>query len=236
MQRVELDSEAALQNLEAVLVMAREQRMGWIQPYVVNGIALAASDLGDCERAIALFHENLAQAVAKGTHGHVIDAIEGLARVAATLGQAERSARLYGAGEAQREKLTFPISPTEIAYAEPIVCRLHEALGRDGFAAAWAAGRSLTQEAAIAEAMAVQVASSGGRTDSSGLCAEAHGLTERELEVLRLLATGYTNRELGNALYISPTTAARHVANIFNKLGVDSRARASAYAHQHGLI
>jgi predicted ATPase/DNA-binding CsgD family transcriptional regulator len=236
LQRAELDSEAALRSLEDVLAMAREHRMGWIQPYMVNGIALAANDLGDCERAIALFHENLAQAVAKGTHGHVIDAIEGLARAAATLGQAEQSARLYGAAEAQREKLTFRISPTEIAYAEPILCRLRGALGVDGFAATWAEGRTLTQEAAIAEAMSVRVESSADRTDSSGLCAEAHGLTERELEVLRLLATGHTNRELGNALFISPTTAARHVANIFNKLGVDSRAKASAYAHQHGLI
>lgn len=62
-----------------------------------------------------------------------------------------------------------------------------------------------------------------------------HGLTERELEVLRLITGGHSNREMGERLYISPATAARHVANIYNKLGVDSRARATAYAFQHGL-
>jgi DNA-binding NarL/FixJ family response regulator len=61
-------------------------------------------------------------------------------------------------------------------------------------------------------------------------------LTARELEVLRLLAAGYSNRELGETLFISPTTAARHVANIYSKLGVDSRAEATSYAHHHGLI
>jgi DNA-binding CsgD family transcriptional regulator len=66
--------------------------------------------------------------------------------------------------------------------------------------------------------------------------ASSHGLTARELEVLRLLAAGHSNHELGEKLFISPATAARHVANIYSKLGVDSRAEATAYAHQHGLI
>ena len=66
--------------------------------------------------------------------------------------------------------------------------------------------------------------------------ASSHGLTARELEVLRLLAAGHSNRELGEKLFISPTTAARHVANIYSKLGVDSRAAAIAYAYHHGLI
>ena len=61
-------------------------------------------------------------------------------------------------------------------------------------------------------------------------------MTARELEVLRLLAAGHSNRELGELLFISPATAARHVANIYSKLGVDSRAQATTYAHQHRLI
>ena len=70
---------------------------------------------------------------------------------------------------------------------------------------------------------------------SAATRASSHGLTARELEVLRLLAAGHSNRELGEQLFISPTTAARHVANIYSKLGVGSRAEATAYAHQHGL-
>jgi DNA-binding NarL/FixJ family response regulator len=53
--------------------------------------------------------------------------------------------------------------------------------------------------------------------------------------VLRLLAAGKSNREIGDDLFISPATVARHVANIYTKLDVDSRATATAFALQHGL-
>jgi ATP/maltotriose-dependent transcriptional regulator MalT len=61
------------------------------------------------------------------------------------------------------------------------------------------------------------------------------GLTGRELEVLRHVATGDTNRKIAEELFISEKTVARHVANIFTKLGVSSRAAATAYAYEHDL-
>jgi DNA-binding NarL/FixJ family response regulator len=64
----------------------------------------------------------------------------------------------------------------------------------------------------------------------------AGGLTAREVEVLRLVAAGKTNREVATDLVISERTVARHVSNIFDKLGVPSRAAATAYAYEHGLI
>ena len=62
------------------------------------------------------------------------------------------------------------------------------------------------------------------------------GLSPRELEVLRLLATGATNRAVADQLFLSERTVARHVSNIFGKLGVASRAAATAYAYEHGLV
>lgn len=64
---------------------------------------------------------------------------------------------------------------------------------------------------------------------------DAHGLSLRELQVLRLLATGATNRAIGDELYISTRTVDRHVSNLYTKLGVSSRAAAVTYAHQHRL-
>jgi len=61
------------------------------------------------------------------------------------------------------------------------------------------------------------------------------GLTEREVELLALLATGRTNREIAGELFISEKTVARHVSNIFNKIGVSSRAAATAFALRQGL-
>ena len=62
------------------------------------------------------------------------------------------------------------------------------------------------------------------------------GLSARELEVLRLLATGRTNRAIADDLFISEKTVARHVSNIFTKLGLSSRAAATAYAYQKHLV
>ena len=62
------------------------------------------------------------------------------------------------------------------------------------------------------------------------------GLTARELEVLRLVAAGKTNRAIAADLFLSEKTVARHVSNIFVKLGVSSRAAATAYAYEHDLV
>jgi DNA-binding NarL/FixJ family response regulator len=62
------------------------------------------------------------------------------------------------------------------------------------------------------------------------------GLTAREVEVLRLVAAGKTNRAVATDLVISEKTVARHMSNIFDKLGVSSRAAATAYAYEHDLI
>jgi HD-GYP domain-containing protein (c-di-GMP phosphodiesterase class II) len=62
------------------------------------------------------------------------------------------------------------------------------------------------------------------------------GLTQREVEVLRLLARGLSNKQIGEQLVISPKTVANHVEHIYAKIGASTRARASLFAMQHGLL
>ncbi|MDQ3524721.1 MAG: response regulator transcription factor [Chloroflexota bacterium] len=64
----------------------------------------------------------------------------------------------------------------------------------------------------------------------------SHNLTSRENEVLRLLAQGNSTREIAEALFISPRTAATHITNILGKLDVSSRTAAVAYAMRTGLV
>jgi DNA-binding NarL/FixJ family response regulator len=61
-------------------------------------------------------------------------------------------------------------------------------------------------------------------------------LTTREVEVVRLVARGSTNRDVGRELYISEKTVARHLSNIFCKLGISSRSAATAWAYEQGLM
>ena len=81
---------------------------------------------------------------------------------------------------------------------------------------------------AAADAMLSEVATPGDQPRGV--------LTDREVEVLGLVATGRTNRSVAGTLRISEKTVARHVANIFGKLGVSTRSAATAYAHRNGLI
>jgi DNA-binding NarL/FixJ family response regulator len=60
-------------------------------------------------------------------------------------------------------------------------------------------------------------------------------LSAREVEVLRLVATGVTNREIANTLVISEKTVSRHISNILTKLGLSSRTAAAAYAYDNDL-
>ena len=90
----------------------------------------------------------------------------------------------------------------------------------------------------------------GGRLDSEAaeavLAAAGHrvparrawpgGLTTREVEVLGLLARGHSNREIAQALVVTPKTAANHIEHIYTKLGISTRAAATLYATQHGLM
>lgn len=62
------------------------------------------------------------------------------------------------------------------------------------------------------------------------------GLTRRELEVLRLVARGHRNPQIGQTLFISPATVRNHLAHIFDKIGVNRRAEAVAWAWHHGLV
>ncbi|HEU4490308.1 MAG TPA: AAA family ATPase [Jiangellales bacterium] len=78
---------------------------------------------------------------------------------------------------------------------------------------------------------AARIGAGGGRSG-----AVPHGLTPRELEVLRLVAAGRSNRQIGEELFISTKTASVHVSNILAKLGVSGRGEAAAVAHRDGLL
>ena len=77
---------------------------------------------------------------------------------------------------------------------------------------------------------------SGPRATCSGPTPAPSGLTEREAQVLRLVAAGRSNKDIAATLFLSERTVARHLSNIFAKTGVTSRSAATAYAFEHGLV
>lgn len=85
------------------------------------------------------------------------------------------------------------------------------------------------------EATACVAVAAGGEMERPA-AANPGGLTDREVEVLALIAAGKTNRQMAEELFISPKTVGRHVENIYVKIGVSTRAGAAVYAMEHDLV
>ncbi len=85
------------------------------------------------------------------------------------------------------------------------------------------------------QAVEFVIAAAGGKTESPRT-RNPDGLTDREIDVFRLLCRGLTNRKIGDELFISVKTVGRHVENIYAKIGVSTRAGAAVYAMEHRLL
>jgi DNA-binding CsgD family transcriptional regulator len=188
-------------------------------------IMLAAGDL-DAARAATAELERLAGGHEEGT----LEAVAAQARGAVELAEGNAAAALVSlrrAGAAW-QRVEAPYEAARVRELVGCACRV---LGDDDTA-------ELELEAARSAYTEL-----GARPDAARIRSlrdrasrDADGLTGREREVLRLVAGGQTNRAIAAALTISERTVDRHVSNIFAKLGVSSRAAATAYAYEHGLL
>jgi predicted ATPase/class 3 adenylate cyclase len=119
----------------------------------VLGLGRLAQKQGDAERAAALYREGLARYREKRRKPELAKGMEALGSLAVAQGQPERAARLFGAADALREAAGAPMPPVERGDYQREVAAVLAALGKDTFATAWAAGRAMTLEQAIASAL-----------------------------------------------------------------------------------
>jgi DNA-binding CsgD family transcriptional regulator len=200
------------------------KRAGLLPAYVEIMLAIgdaeeARSACGELEKIAEGYESGMLAAMAVHARG-AVELADGHARVAlVALRQASQAWQELGA-------------PYEAARARVLVGLACRALGDDDACA-------LDLEAARALFAQLGAGPDLVRVDllaSRAALSDAHGLTDRELEVLRLVAAGKSNREIASALVISEHTVARHVQNIFAKLRVSSRTAVSAFAFEHDLL
>ena len=195
---------------------------------------------GNYATARTLYEQSLATAV-RGIDdlGLVASCLEGLAVVVAAQGQLVWAARLWGAAEVHREVMGAPLPPVErLAYERNVAAaRCH--LGDKTFTAAWAEGRTMTPEQALAAQSLVAPSLSAKQSSispSKPSPTYPDGLTTREVEVLRLLAQGMTDAQIAEQLVISPRTVNNHLTSIYQKIQVSSRSAATRYAVDQHLV
>jgi DNA-binding CsgD family transcriptional regulator len=229
------DLTRARELCEAAVALMRATGETHSLPAAPEFLGLIACERGDSDGARAAFAEIFRGEAPSDFPGAPVRTA-GIGVLASGCGFPVVAARLLGAAEARAMALGGPFLPPELATFERAIADARTALGADEFATAWTVGQSLTPEAIDEEAQAF-LAVLASKHSPATLAREStnHGLTQREFDVLRLVSAGRTNREIAAALFISVPTVKRHLANIFAKLGVSTRAEATAYAWSHGL-
>jgi predicted ATPase/DNA-binding CsgD family transcriptional regulator len=197
----------------------------------LSGLGRVAMDLGSLELA----REHLSEGLRLSQHtGARIGVARGLIAFAALALASRRPAlavRLAGAATALREAAGLPeLSGAQTERYRAAGYHLGEAV----VAQLWAEGQALSGDAAVTLALAVPSDVPEVLQAAVAVPAPPGMLTSREREIAALVASGRSNRAIAEELYISPATAARHVANIMLKLGFTSRAQIAAWAaRQH---
>lgn len=188
-------------------------------------IMLAVGDL-EAARNAARELESLADDHGRGALGAMADQASGAVEL--TVGDAGAALASLRRAVETWQHLEAPYEAARVRELVGLACR---ALGDEDTAALeLESARGIYAELGARPDL-VRVGSLAGRTPG-----DARGLSKRELEVLRLVAAGKTNKAIAAELVRSERTVDRHVSNIFAKLGVSSRAAATAYAYEHGLV
>jgi DNA-binding CsgD family transcriptional regulator len=184
--------------------------------------------------AINYLRSSYELAIEIGSVRHSSGAISGLACVAMDLGYPEQAARWLGATE--NANLCAGIKrETEAPWIRRATSAVRARLGDEEFRAAWADGTRADWNEIQREALALTVPTDlATRPTPSPI--DRYSLTTRELDVLRELVAGKTDREIAEALYIGQRTVQTHVSNLLAKLGVHNRAEAAVIAVREELV
>jgi non-specific serine/threonine protein kinase len=207
----------------------------------VDNLGWAALLQDDHERARTSYEESLTLCKELGDKWIASESLGGLACVAGARGEAERAARLFGVAEALREAVGYQHTTEERALREPYLRAARSQLDEASWEEAFAEGQTMSMEVAIEYALSVEepsttTPSSMSEQPSAPATEHPARLTSREVEVLGLVAEGLTNAQVAQRLFLSPRTVQRHLNSIYHKLGVSSRAAATRFAVEHGLV
>jgi predicted ATPase/DNA-binding CsgD family transcriptional regulator len=190
---------------------------------------------GDYEAARALYEQSLEISGELGEKWVAAVFLVELGEVVAAQQKLAWAAQLWGASEAIRDASGVPIPLVELADYERSVSSARVHLGERAFAAAWAQGRSMTPQQALAAKGQKLAPTSTIPTATTPLPTYPDRLTAREVEVLRLVARGRTDTQVAEELVLSPRTVHTHLSSIYSKLGITSRSAATRYAIEHKL-
>ncbi len=227
------ETAAGLASESQGLFRAQGDRRGIAMTLLTLGAV--AHDRCDHREAMRLYAESLRTFLALGARHDAADCLDRLAALAVDLERPVEAARLFGKARACGEALGVPMTPTQQRLHDRATTKVRARLGDRAFDAAWAEGRDMTPEQLLAPLEQMISSARGSARGTAHRSDYPAGLTSREVEVLRLVASGMTDAQIAAELVISPRTVNAHLFSIYSKLGVGSRSAATRYAIEHNL-
>jgi predicted ATPase/DNA-binding CsgD family transcriptional regulator len=226
------DHEAALRHFRDALALYREIDARSEIARCLAGIGSVALSQGDLPLARSSLTESLQFSLATGQRLMLARGLAAFAVLAAVSGDPARAVKLEGAGLALRAAVGQAPSSLAASRLDGLLEPARRDLGQTAVAALLAEGAAMSAHEAVSFAASGGPGEQPGNGAAASAAGDGSGLTARELEIAGLIARGLSNRGIADELVISPATAARHVANIFTKLGFSSRAQLAAWAVQ----
>ncbi|MDQ6662174.1 MAG: LuxR C-terminal-related transcriptional regulator, partial [Chloroflexota bacterium] len=233
--------EAARPLLEESLAISKKTGVETDSVYPALGLVRLLDLQGDVAAARCLCQECLTLLLEFNVYKEYVAAtLEALAFVEARQGALRQAVRLWGAAHALREAIGTPMYPVHRVVYEHVLAHVRARLGERTFRTVWAEGRLMTPEQAVAvqekEMTSISMPSDPLPTPAMKSSTFPARLTAREVEVLRLLAQGWTDTHIAEYLVISVRTVNRHTSSLYSKLGVSSRVAAIHSAIEHHLL
>lgn len=234
-------ASAALPSPAELIAMAGAIRQTAIQTVLLPSFALQVLAAGDsagaadwCAQGLELSGDDPSSIPA----GYSLLAA---AQIAAHAGDLELAASIHGRLREAQVQLYAALDQAHIAAYEAAIDRVRGELGMDAFDAAATTGARLDWISAITKVkgylrqVSVRQGSQPPQALVTPVLAPAQPLTRRQLEVLRLLASGFTNKEIAGRLGMTPKTVMHHTVAIYQRLGVRGRGEAVAWAFRAGV-
>jgi predicted ATPase/DNA-binding CsgD family transcriptional regulator len=230
------DVGAATAHVDQALARQRALGFQWGLGDSLCRLGHVERRLGNRERATEHYRESIELGRAHGDPRLIAESIAGVAGVAAANEQFALAARLFGVVATLRRHIGTLVRGWAPVDYELGVEMARGALTPAAFARSWAEGEQLSFSDGVAAAIAACSSATGVVVAAEPVDAiDPATLTPREIEVLRLLAQGLTDREIAEALYLSPRTIGGYVTKLLTKLDLDSRTAAAVYAVRLGL-
>jgi DNA-binding CsgD family transcriptional regulator len=195
--------------------------------------------------AASLFGEYLNVVRNHGTESDLMLGMHAAAVLSAAIQQLEPAVKLLAFAQARRRAGNLFMPATDLSQVKATVKRLSSQLGKNVWEQLSHLGENTSKEAALDMAFAVCVLAKqkpdeklkrkASPTHPRSEAQNPHGLSKREIELLRLVAVGLSNAEIAARLFLSPNTVRAHLYSIYSKIDVTSRTAAAHYARRHNI-